>query len=62
MERLFSNKKIGKSRQDISGYACSACDYTCMYGCADRCTAACGFSCSATCMYFCGGNCVSANY
>ena len=54
MNRLFLNKKISKSRQDVKGYYCSTCDSVCQ--------AECTLGCSYTCLYSCGGNCVGASY
>jgi ribosomally synthesized peptide (Cys-rich family) len=46
MERLFSNKKIIKPRQDINGYYCGFCD----------------ISCGNSCIVYCGGNCTGTCY
>ncbi len=65
MDRLFSNKKIGKPRQDISGYAfCNVCDGTCS-GCYGGCTGGCYVNCNTGCQthcgYSCGYNCVTTS-
>ncbi|QNU65462.1 Cys-rich RiPP precursor [Ruminiclostridium herbifermentans] len=51
MERLFSNKKITKARQDISGYC-----YTCDYECASSCSYTCRGSCDSKCVHSCWAN------
>lgn len=59
MNRLFSNKKIGQSRQDIRGYLppCTNCQTTCTGGCTGSCT----WSCSGGCGYSCNYNCIGSN-
>ena len=61
MDRLFSNKKINKSRQDINGYGipCSSCSNECMGGCRTTCSG-CSGSCDGTCSGYC--NSASAQY
>lgn len=49
MERLFSNKKISKARQDIMGYVSSGCSTDCYYFC--------GYYCNGNCSSTCGGTC-----
>jgi ribosomally synthesized peptide (Cys-rich family) len=46
MNRLFSNKKISKSRQDIKGY-CFGCTSTCAIYCGQFCAVACSNNCHA---------------
>ncbi|AEY64486.1 hypothetical protein Clo1100_0196 [Clostridium sp. BNL1100] len=48
MDRLFSNKKIGKSKKDVNGYSCNAF-------CSAICISACSYSCSGSCQYGCSG-------
>ena len=54
MERLFSNKKIDKARQDIKGY-CSTCDTACHTSCEFTCYIRCASSCTSSCTNTCSG-------
>ena len=55
MDRLLSNTKINKSRQDIKGY-CYTCDAVCKSSCANVCS----YSCDSTCKNKC--NSVASAY
>ncbi len=50
MDRLFSNKKINKSRQDIKGYTFSG---SCPSNCASECSGSCYGGCYGSCGYGC---------
>ncbi len=53
MERLFSNKKISKSKKDVMGYICVGCGDTC-YGTCKSCTGCTSCTgCSVTCIAAC---------
>ena len=52
MERLFSNKKIDKARQDIKGY-CISCDTACHTSCEGSCNTSCDYKCTHTCFAVC---------
>lgn len=51
MERLYSNKKIVKSKKDVNGYVpvpglgCDQCDGSCQSGCKGGCGYSCGYNC-----------------
>ncbi len=66
MERLFSSKKVCKSRQDIRGYTCGTCSQYCSVTCGGTCAVACGGTCTGSCKtgcsYSCGFNCVGAGF
>ena len=55
MDRLFSNKKINKSRQDIKGYYCYTCDSYCQASCTKTCNGSCTGGCKGTCIGTCNG-------
>ncbi|EMS69579.1 AC3_0185 family rSAM-modified Cys-rich RiPP [Ruminiclostridium cellobioparum] len=62
MDRLFSNKKINKSRQDIKGYngpGCMTCQHECGNNCVGGCTGTCEGNCNG-CAGSCSGMCNSA--
>lgn len=56
MDRLFSNKKISKAKEDVKGYFCTACTSNCT-SCISTCTGACGFNCGTACGYSCTYSC-----
>lgn len=65
MERLFSNKKISKAKEDVKGYSSAGCSFscisTCSYGCGGDCTVACLGGCSHGCGFGCSYTCSSTD-
>ena len=55
MERLFSSKKVSKSKKDVRGY-CNTCDVACASSCEVTCFTSCGHGCGGCggCSWECG--------